>query len=134
MFSELDPNQHITNGKRPRRGRRKHDLLGRKGEARLQRERMLARSGMLPLDLMLAVLRDVALPLAVRMDAAKAAAQYIHPRLMAVEHSGSLSTRSANELTDEQLAEIAAQSALVVDGVEVPELEHVPAAEDVEAT
>ena len=45
-------------------------------------------SGMTPLDFILAVMRDPAADPALRFDAAKAAAPYIHPRLAAVEHTG----------------------------------------------
>lgn len=45
-------------------------------------------SGLTPLDFMIQVVRDASKPLEVRMDAAKAAAPYIHPRLASVEHTG----------------------------------------------
>jgi len=41
-----------------------------------------------PLDALLLVMRDERVPLAARLDAAKAAAQYRHPRLAATEHIG----------------------------------------------
>lgn len=44
--------------------------------------------GLTPLDYLLGVLRDGGKPEDVRMDAAKAAAPYVHARLAAVEHSG----------------------------------------------
>lgn len=45
--------------------------------------------GITPLDYMLGVLRSSTDP-AARMDAAKAAAPYVHPRLAAIEHTGDL--------------------------------------------
>jgi hypothetical protein len=49
-----------------------------------------ADGGLTPLDYMMEVLRDKQLPGDVRLDAAKAAAPYVHPRLNAIEHSGAL--------------------------------------------
>lgn len=46
-----------------------------------------AEGGIMPLDYMLQILRDEAKPDDERMDAAKAAAPYVHARLAAVEHS-----------------------------------------------
>jgi hypothetical protein len=45
-------------------------------------------SGMTPLDFLLCVMRDSKLDTALRLDAAKAAARYVHPTLGAVQHSG----------------------------------------------
>ena len=45
-------------------------------------------AGDTPLDVMLRVMRE-ATEDSVRLDAAKAAAPYVHPRLAAVEHRGS---------------------------------------------
>ena len=48
--------------------------------------------GLTPLEYLLSVLRDEAVDRAVRLDAAKAAAPYIHPRLATetVKHEGSV--------------------------------------------
>jgi len=73
------------------------------------REAALA-AGISPLDYMLRVLRDDKLDRATRMDAAKAAAPYVHARLAAVEHSGSIGVKNAREVTDDELANIAAGS------------------------
>lgn len=48
----------------------------------------LAASGVLPLDFMLDVMRDPAKDFDVRLDAAKSAAPYVHPKLAAIEHTG----------------------------------------------
>jgi hypothetical protein len=45
-------------------------------------------SGLTPLDYMLQTLRDELKPAEIRMDAAKAAAPYVHPKLANVEHTG----------------------------------------------
>lgn len=48
----------------------------------------IAASGLTPLDFMLKVLRDENRDAAERMDAAKAAAPYVHPRLAPVDKDG----------------------------------------------
>lgn len=45
-------------------------------------------SGLTPLEYMLSVMRDEGAENPIRLDAAKAAAQYVHPKLAAVEHTG----------------------------------------------
>lgn len=57
-------------------------------------------SGVSPLDYMLSRLRDETLDHDIRMDAAKAAAPYIHAKLAAVEHSGGVMF-SHEEMLDE---------------------------------
>jgi hypothetical protein len=44
--------------------------------------------GIAPLEFMLQVMRGTHQDLAVRLEMAKAAAPYLHPRLQAIEHSG----------------------------------------------
>jgi len=50
----------------------------------------IAASGLTPLEYMLSLMRDEEADEAKRLDAAKAAAPYVHARLSAVEHSGEL--------------------------------------------
>lgn len=45
-------------------------------------------SGLTPLDFMLSVMRDEDEDMDRRLDMAKAAAPYIHPKLSAIEHAG----------------------------------------------
>lgn len=73
-------------GKREGAGRPK----GSVNKATAERQAEVAASGLTPLDYMLALMRDEAADEAKRLDAAKAAAPYVHPRLAAVEHSGEL--------------------------------------------
>ena len=54
----------------------------------LKREKAIAASGLTPLDYMLSVLRDEDNALDVRLDAAKCAAPYCHPRLATITHNG----------------------------------------------
>lgn len=87
----------MARGSQPgeRRGGRKK---GAKNKASVERQKKVAESGLTPLDYMLSVLRgqhpegsEPAVILAweaMRFEAAKAAAPYVHPRLAAVEHSG----------------------------------------------
>ena len=48
----------------------------------------IAASGLTPLDYMLSVMRNEDGAPEIRLEAAKAAAPYVHPRLSAVEYSG----------------------------------------------
>ena len=47
-----------------------------------------AEGGLMPLDYMLSILRDENVAREERMDAAKAAAPYVHAKLASVEHKG----------------------------------------------
>lgn len=70
-------------GARPGAGRKKG------GANRLTQEAAeKARDGLSPLDYMLAVLRDEANEMAARLDAAKAAAPYCHPKRAPVDGDG----------------------------------------------
>lgn len=66
--------------------------------------------GLTPLDYMLSLLRDAKLSTEDRFEAAKAAAPYVHARLAAVEHSGTVDVRQARDMTDDELAAIATGS------------------------
>lgn len=70
----------------------KRDGAGRKPGAstRLneQARKQAAEGGLMPLDFMLSVLRDENNTTEDRMDAAKAAAPYVHAKLASVEHKG----------------------------------------------
>ncbi len=68
-------------GPRPGAGRKPNS----KNKATVEREKAISESGLTPLEYMLSVLRDDAADEAARMEAAKAAAPYVHPRLQATE-------------------------------------------------
>jgi hypothetical protein len=68
-----------------RRGGRK---AGTPNKATAAKAAEIAASGLTPLDYMLDVMRDGDKPLDVRLDAAKSAAPYVHPKLASVEHKG----------------------------------------------
>ncbi len=68
-----------------RRGGRK---AGTPNKASAAKVAEVEASGLTPLDYMLNVMRDDAKPADVRLDAAKSAAPYVHPKLASVEHKG----------------------------------------------
>ena len=71
-------------GKREGAGRKPGTPTRMNEEARKQ----AAEGGLMPLDYMLAILRDEKNAPDARMDAAKAAAPYVHAKLASVEHKG----------------------------------------------
>lgn len=64
---------------------------GRKPSALTQRTRQIAEQaiegGITPLDYLLSIVRDEGQEQAARVDAAKAAAPFVHPRLNAIDHT-----------------------------------------------
>ena len=73
----------MKGGKRLGAGRKK----GVPYRASAAREAAIAASGLTPLDYMLSTMRDETKPIALRLDMAKAAAPYVHPRLASVEQA-----------------------------------------------
>lgn len=71
-------------GARPGAGRPR----GRRSDKTLKRLEAIDTSGLSPLEYMLSVLKDEKQPMPIRLDAAKAAAPYMHPRLANVELGG----------------------------------------------
>lgn len=61
---------------------------GTPNKATAAKARQIEASGLAPLDYMLTVLRDERAEQHARMEAAKAAAPYVHPRLASIEHTG----------------------------------------------
>lgn len=61
---------------------------GTPNKASVAKAEAVAASGLTPLDYMLSIMRDPERMPDVRLDAAKAAAPYVHPKLAAIEHSG----------------------------------------------
>lgn len=68
-------------GPRPGAGRKRGSVTKKTTEV----AQRAAESGVTPLEYMLKVMRDSKKPLATRLDAAKSAAPYMHPRLSSVE-------------------------------------------------
>ncbi len=73
----------MTGGRRVGAGRKK----GIPNRASAAREAAIAASGLTPLEYMLETMRDKKKPLELRLDMAKAAAPYVHPRLSSVEQA-----------------------------------------------
>ena len=67
---------------------------GTRNRATAEARAVAEATGILPLDYMLSVMRDESLDRATRMDAAKAAAPYLHPKLSPIEAKSSESERS----------------------------------------
>lgn len=68
----------------------------------------VAESGLTPLEYLLSVYQNDGNPESMRIDAAKAAAPYVHARLSNVEMAVTDETRKPEELTDAELANLAA--------------------------
>jgi|SRR5882762_8854666 len=63
-------------------------------------------TGMMPLDFMIAVMRNAKAPLELRFEAARQAAPYVHPRLTAIEHSGSAAQVEVKQVSDIEAARL----------------------------
>lgn len=81
----------------PKTGGRQKGTLNK---ATAKRETELRKSGILPLDYMLKVLRDRRSKPDDKRWAAQTAAPYVHPKLAAVEHSGDVTVRHEDAIED----------------------------------
>ena len=77
----------MRGGKREGAGRKP----GVHNKASAAREAAIQASGLTPLDYLMGVVRNEGASPADRLDAAKAAAPYVHPKLASVEHKGETS-------------------------------------------
>jgi hypothetical protein len=95
----------------PRGGRRAG--AGRKPGAAAVKTReaanLILASGITPLGYFQGLLEGTMAFDQVKFEAAKAAAPFVHARLAAVEHSGQIGVKRASEVTDDELANIAAR-------------------------
>lgn len=98
------PGKH--GGKRPGSGRPK----GSKNKRSLASQLEAVGDGPTPLEFLIGVYQDEGKPEVMRMDAAKAAAPYVHSRFSNVDMSVSDDRRELPELSDAELADIAAGS------------------------
>jgi hypothetical protein len=66
----------------------------------------IAATGETPLEFLVRLMRDDSRPVDMRIDCAKAAAPYVHPKLAAIEHTGKdgESLIPSAELSDKDLA------------------------------
>jgi hypothetical protein len=88
-------------GSRPgeRRGGRKKGTLNHASQAR---EIEVRESGATPLEFLLGIMRNPKLPRRERVDAAKTAAAYVHPKFAAITHVQATSGYDLSRLTDEE--------------------------------
>jgi hypothetical protein len=98
-------------GPRPNSGRKK----GTKNPATIAKEAVLTevlaraiQDETTPLEVMLTIMRDPASPAAMKFEAAKAAAPYVHPRLSQVD-SRVTRVNDVSELTVEQIDRLLAE-------------------------
>ena len=86
-------------------------------------------NGITPLEFMLEVMRDPDNDIILRMDAAKSAAPYVHPKLASVEmkHTGTVTTVN---LSDEDLLEMLAGDALLIEGKRIDQAIELDTKED----
>lgn len=80
--------------------------VGTKNRASIAKEEALAKSGMTPLEYLLSVMRAGDATKAEKIDAAKAAAPYVHPKLAAVTHSGSVGTYDLSQVPTDALRQL----------------------------
>ena len=85
----------MKGGKRPRAGRKK----GVPNRVSAARRAAIEASGLTPLDYMLMTMRDTGKPLELRLDMAKAAAPYVHPRLASVEQAVQVDSQQQPSIT-----------------------------------
>lgn len=84
-------------GKRERAGRPPGSL----NKATIDRQREVEESGITPLNFLLSVMRDEDADIEKRLDAAKAAAPYVHPKLSSIQHGGNIGYLSHEEALDQ---------------------------------
>ena len=87
-------------GSRPNAGRKP----GAINKATAKARQMAEETGEMPLAFMLARMRDPEAPMEDRMDAAKAAAPYVHSKLSSVDHQSSDGTMSPSPTVVEFVA------------------------------
>lgn len=93
-------------GRRAGAGRKKGAAAKKTREA----ANLILASGITPLGYFQGLLEGTMAFDEVKFEAAKAAAPFVHARLAAVEHSGSVGIKRATEVSDDELAHIAAGS------------------------
>lgn len=76
----------------------------------------VAKHGVTPLEFMLSVMNTKTHPLPLRMEAARSAAPYVHPKLAQVSHTGSINSDINVKLSDETRLDIARRVAFILQG------------------
>ncbi|PWE52895.1 hypothetical protein DEM27_28670 [Metarhizobium album] len=87
----------MRGGKREGAGRPE----GSPNKATAARQQEIADSGMTPLDYLLSVMRDPDEGQDTRLEAAKAAAPYVHPKLASIQHAGTVGFMTHEDWLDE---------------------------------
>src|SRR5215204_6631888 len=79
---------------------------GTPNRATAARQAAITASGLTPLEFLMSVLRDEKNDPALRFEAAKAAAPYVHPKLAAIQHldDRSVALEEVSQMSDEELA------------------------------
>lgn len=83
---------------------------GRCSDKTAARLEAIAASGITPLDYLLNLMRDEKRDLPIRLDAAKSAAPYVHPKLANIEHSRIPDIADLSQFTAEELAAALAET------------------------
>lgn len=76
----------------------------------------LAKTAVTPLEFMLSVMNSKKNPLPMRLEAARSAAPYVHPKLAQVSHTGSINSELNVKLSDETRLDIARRVAFILQG------------------
>lgn len=96
-MSETEVEQKNKGG-RPKGSRNKRTLL--REAALAQRNQFLSSTSSDPLSFLIAAMRNEELPIDKRLQAARDAAPYLHPKLAAIEHSGTIATAHEDALDE----------------------------------
>ena len=78
---------------------------GTRNKASIEKEQKIAESGLTPLDYMLGILRDTKATYDMRIEAAKSAAPYVHPKLAALTVAGQIDSKVEMTVEEREAAE-----------------------------
>lgn len=108
------------------RGGRREGAGRKKGSSHAMREAYYSKNGtlLMPLDYMLQVLRDPKTPEDIKREMAKAAAPYVHPKLVSAQVKGDVSHTAtiehrAVQAIDSRIADLIGEFREIPDGQEV---------------
>lgn len=86
-------------GKRPGSGR----PPGARNKRSIEQEAQIRESGKTPLEYLVSIYQDEEQPERMRLEAARSAAPYVHPKLSAVDMDLGRDNRTVEEMSDEEL-------------------------------
>lgn len=84
MTPSADMLEKVAKAKRPKYGGRKKGTPNKKDSEAAQRAKKIIDAGLTPLEYLLSVMRDPKVDQVTRIEAAKSAAPYVHPKLQAI--------------------------------------------------